>query len=132
MALYFMVMAVQNARNENEGFIGLGDAFKQGWLVFVIGISIHTAFTFVFYNYVDVSLLDVLKEAQVEALDKMAKTFNMSEADLEKAKSGIENENPFNLKSILIALPVSFLFPGALMAIVIAAIMKKDNPAYLN
>ncbi|MBK9150342.1 MAG: DUF4199 domain-containing protein [Saprospiraceae bacterium] len=127
-ALYFMVLAVQNTRNDNGGYIALSEAFKQAWLVFVIGISLHSAFSYVLYNYIDSSLLDVLRETQMESLEKMAKTFKMDEETLNKAKAEIEAENPFNLKALLIALPVSYLFPGSLMAIVIAAILKKDPP----
>lgn len=126
IAIYFMVLTIQNYKNDQDGVITLGDAFSKAWLVFIIGITISGIFSFVLYNYIDISLLDTMREVQVEAIDKMASTFGMDQEAVDKAKSGIESANPIDLKAMLIALPISYLFPGALIAIVIAAIMKRN------
>jgi phosphatidylglycerophosphate synthase len=129
IGIWFMVMAVQAYRNEQEGYITLGDAFTKSWLVYVIGISISGIFSFVLYNYIDVSLLDTMRQVQMDAIDKMAGTFGMDQEAVDRAKAGLEGKNPLDLKAMLIALPISFMFPGALFAIVIAAIMKR-TPLY--
>ena len=127
MGLYFMVMAVQSFKTQNEGYISLAEAFKAAWLTFVIGITMSGIFSFVLYNYIDIDLLDMLRESQIEALQKMAAMLNMDAAAVESAKIKIEDQNPFSLKSFALAMPVSYLFPGAIFAIIIAAVLKKVN-----
>ncbi|MBK9254828.1 MAG: DUF4199 domain-containing protein [Saprospiraceae bacterium] len=130
IGIYFMVMAVKGFKEDTEGYIGVGEAFKAAWLTFMVGTIISTIFTYVLYNIIDSSLLDLMREAQLDAIDKMAAMLNMDQSAIDSAKEGIEDSNPFDLKAVFIALPVAFLFPGAVIAIIIAAIMKKNPDNY--
>jgi len=130
VVVYFMYRTISEIREENGGFISLGDGFKNSWISFIIGMTLSSLFSFVLINYIDPSLLDIIREEQIKALEKMGDLFNMPEEDLQKQIAVIEETNPFNPATYILGLLVSFLFPGSLIAVIIAAIMKKNNPEH--
>ena len=129
ITIYFMSKSVRDSRTDQHGMISLADAFKAGWLAYVLGAFITTIFMFILTNYVDPGLVDVVKQTQIEAIEEVGNFFNVPESQMEEQISMIEDTNPFGLATVALSLPLSFLFPGAIFAIIMAAIMKKNIPA---
>lgn len=128
ITIYFMSKAVKDTRNDLRGFISLSDAFKASWLTYVLGAFLTTVFMFILTNNIDPGLVDVVKQTQIEAIEEVAVFFNIPESQMEEQISMIEDTNPFGLATVALSLPLSFLFPGAVFAIIMAAIMKKNDP----
>lgn len=128
IAVYFIVKVVSVTKAENGGFISLNEAFKAGWLTFVLGSFISSVFMFILVNYVDTALIDHIRNMQIDALMQTKDFLKLSESQLNDQISTIQNTNPYGLAQIAIEIPVSFLFPGAVLAIIIAAIMKRNRP----
>lgn len=128
ITLYFMIKALSNTRKDSQGMLTLGEGFRAGWLTYVLGSVISSVFMYIMVNHVDPSLIDTLKTIQIEAIEKVGTLFKLPEDQLQEQISVIEDTNPFGLAQVALALPFSFLFPGALIAIIIAAIMKKNAP----
>jgi uncharacterized integral membrane protein len=126
LTIALMVMAVKEQREIDEGFISLGTAFKTSWITYVIGTAIAGVFSYILIKFIDTSLLDVMKEIQMEALEKMSGF--LGEDGLEKAQEAIEEQDPFGPVSYGFGMLFTFIFPGALFAIIIAAIMKNNRP----
>ncbi|MBC7885955.1 MAG: DUF4199 domain-containing protein [Saprospiraceae bacterium] len=126
--VYFMRKSVLDQKKDNKGFISLGEGFKMGWLTYILGTVISTLFSFVLINYIDPSLIEILKDIQIEAIEQISKSFNMPEDTMQAQIEAIEDTNPFSVASLGIALPISFLFPGAVIAIIIASVLKKNVP----
>lgn len=126
--LFFMYKTIKDIRDDNGGFISLGDGFKNSWISYIIGMTLSSLFSFVLIKYIDTSLLDIIREEQVKALEKMGSMFNLPEEDLQKQIEAIESTNPFSPATFLLGILVSFIFPGSLIALIMAAIMKKNNP----
>lgn len=124
--IYFMVLAVQSQKKDLNGFISINAAFRHAWLTYVLAVSITTVFTFVLFNYLDTDLATYFKKIQLETFDNIADMLKISEADKLAQKEVIENEEPFGIKTFAFKLPSSFILPGALLAIIIAAILRKD------
>lgn len=127
--IYFMVYVVSFIKKQNEGFITFNDAFKPAWLTYILSSTIIALFTYVLMNFIDPSLIEQLKELQVEAFEAAAKLLKYTEEQKEELLGQLENANPYDLKSIA-SLPFSFLFPGAIIAAIIALI-KRQNPIQL-
>ncbi len=123
--IYFMVSIVSVLKFQNGGYINFFDGFKAAWLTYVLAASLIAAFTYLLMNYIDPSLIERLKAIQVEAVEAAAKWIKMPEDDLETQIEIIESTNPYDLKSIA-NLPVSFIFPGAIIASIIALIKKRE------
>lgn len=122
-----MVMAVKEQRALDDGFASLGTAFKTSWLTFVIGSTIASLFSYVLIKYIDPSLMETMKDIQMEALEKMSGF--LGEDGLEKAQEAIESqEDVLTPVTYIFGIVFSYIFPGALLAIIIAAIMKNNRP----
>lgn len=132
ICIYFMVKSVSVTRSENGGFLSLSESFKSSWLAYVLGSFISSIFMFILVNYIDPSLIESIRDAQIDALKQTSQLFNYSENQLEELISAIKDTNPSGLAQIAVTIPVSFLFPGAILAIVIAAIMKRNRPDQSN
>ena len=126
--LYFMYKTIMDIRNDSGGFITLGDAFKNSWIASIIGLSVSSLFSYVLINYIDPSLLDIIREEQVKALEKMGEWFSIPEEELQTQISAIEDTNPFSAAKFFMGLLISFILPGSLIALIMAAIFKKNNP----
>ena len=124
----FMRQTVIQQRLEQGGYISFRDAFKWAWLTFIPSTVIVVLFNYLLFNFVDSQLIDMQREMAVDALEKMSKFLPVSDEDYEKQLEVVENQNPYGLFSLAVGLPVSFLFPGALIAAIMALIMKKENP----
>ena len=126
--IYFMAYVVSIIKERNNGFISFNEAFKSSWLTYILAASIISVFTYILMNFIDSGLIEKLKEMQVEAFELTSKWLKLNEEDKEKQLEILRTTNPYDLKSIA-ALPVSFLFPGAIIAVVISLIKRKDiNP----
>jgi hypothetical protein len=128
VVIYFMRQAAKDQRQENGGYISFNGGFRTSWLTFVLAQTILTIFSFLLMNYIDPSLLDVMKETQIKVLEDMNNIFKLPEEDFEKQLEAIEDTNPYSLGSVAMALPFSFVFPGALIALIIGLVMKKEEP----
>jgi hypothetical protein len=126
--IYFMVKSVSATKSENSGYLALNESFKSAWLAYVLGSFISSVFMFILVNYIDPTLIDTIRDTQIAVLKQTGQAFNLSEKDIDDQISTIEDTNPFGLAQIAVSIPVSFLFPGAILAIIIAAIMKKNRP----
>ncbi len=132
ICIYFMVKSVSVTRSENGGFLSLSESFKSSWLAYVLGSFISSIFMFILVNYIDPSLIDTIRETQIDVLKQTGTLFKLSDEQIQEQIATIEDTNPFGLAQIAVTIPVSFLFPGAFLAIIIAAIMKKNRPDESN
>lgn len=123
--IYFMVYVVSKIKKQHQGFITFNDAFKPAWLTYILSSTIIALYTYVLMNYLDPSLIDMLKELQLEAFETASKMLKYTDEQKEELLDQLENTNPYDLKSIA-ALPISYLFPGAIIALIIALIKRQD------
>lgn len=126
--IVLMVMAVNEYRDANEGYILFKEGFKAAWLTFIIGVTIVNIFSYLLYNYIDPGLIDVAKEKTMEAIEKMGSF--MGEDAMEASLEEIANSNPFGLPKVLLGILISFIFPGAVLAAIIAAVKVRKRSEF--
>jgi hypothetical protein len=124
--IYCMVLATQAHKKDLNGFIILSEAFRPAWLTFILAATIVSIFTFVLMNYIDPDLSTYFKELQLEAFEKASDLLKLSDTDKAAQMEVMKNSEPYGIKSLAFNLPFSFIIPGALLALIIAAIIKKD------
>lgn len=124
--LGFMRQTVLQHKRDNGGFISFRDAFKASWLTFIPSSVIVAVFSYLLFNFFDPQLLEIQKEILVDTFEKMSSFLPMSDEDYDKQLEALSNQNPYGLQSLATGLPLSFLFPGALIAAIMALIMKKE------
>lgn len=128
IVIYYMTRAVSATRTDGNGYIAFNEAFKASWLTFILASSIAAIFIFLLMNYIDPSLKDMLKQLQLESVEQITSIFRMSEDMKEQMITQIEDSDVNGIKSLAYQLPLSFLFPGVIYALVISLIMKKSAP----
>ena len=129
--VYFMWKATTEEKGINGGFLSFGEGFKAAFLAAVIGGLITQLFSYVLMNFIDPSLVDVLREQSVEAAEKMIAMFGDNEEAAEAMREAMEEQDfTPTLGKTLLGYLGSLVFPTAIIALIIAAITKKEDKSF--
>lgn len=121
----FMYAAIREKKLQSQGYLTLQQGFRETWLTFAIGMGATVIFNFILTNYVDVHLLEIQKEIQIEAIQNMASSMNLSEEKTQKQIEELRNSDGPSLSKLFFGY-ASFLLVGAVPAIILAAVFKKS------
>ncbi len=119
------VLACREFKAQNEGFMRLGQGFMTGFWASIISSIISAVFTYVWLTFIDPTVTDAIKE---NAMAGMAKQ-GLDDEQIEQSLSmmGFMFSPIFTVGAILIGGPIF----GAIIAVIVAAIMKKDPPEFV-
>ncbi len=120
--ILFIVLAVNEEKSLNGGYLGFDPAFKTGFFMMLVVAAIMGAFTYVYFSYINPGIMDLASEKARESMEDR----DMSKEEIERAmryakffmSSGAMTAMAFFLNIIL----------GAVFSLIIAAIMKKEKP----
>lgn len=132
--IFFIVRAIKEEREINEGMISLGEGFVVGFLTFVIGSAftngiqaVHISVDQKFKTIGEQQILNASIEG-METAQKFIQRFrpdDFSDEEKEKALEEIRKNPPkITSSQFLLAFLISLFF-GALIAIIAAAVLKK-------
>ena len=125
--IFFMYRGPVEARKNGNGILKFGEALKISFLVYVLGTLISSIFVFLMFNYIDTSLNEVLREIQIEQTEFMVKLMG-GEDQLDLIQDQIEQQDMQMTPSVMVlGYLVNLIFPGFVMALIIAAITKKTG-----
>ena len=123
-----MFIAVLRERNQKQDqFIAFYDALKTAFQTFVIGYLIKFAFTYLLFNFIDPSLLDIAKNKAVEiftAHRDAQETEEIFQQRLTAFKDG--NFGP-GLLDIGIMLEI---IVGFVLSLSVAGLLRREIPEY--
>jgi hypothetical protein len=118
-----IVLAIKEVRATTNGFISFGKAFSTGLVVTLISSVISALFTYLYFTVINKGMVSHIKMKQEEEM--LAK--GMTEADIEKYSGTMEFFTSPMMMTIF-AFLIMFLI-GLVVALICAAIMKKDDPS---
>ena len=124
IAMYF---AAREERTKNEGLLSFGEGLKATFLTYVIGKLIHTIFIYLMLNHIDPSLMEVMKEVSIEQAEWVAGIVGAEEQLDDLPDKLDEQAFEMNFSLLFMDYLMSLIIPGFLLALVIAAITKRDN-----
>lgn len=129
--IIFMVLAAREEKAKNEGFLSFGEGLKVTILTVAIGMLLTSIFSYVLMNFIDPGMVDVIKEQAIAQAESMADMFGADEAGKEAMMESIEDQDfaPTILTSIMNFL-VILIFPFFFIALIISAIVKKENKTF--
>lgn len=125
IAIFFMSQAIKDVRSTNGGYIDFGSAFVQGLGTFVVGLVISSIFTYILYNFIDPGLEDVIKGHLAETMSGFEEM--MGEEAFDQMLEGVEAQDMASIGTTIKNVFGGSLF-GAIIALIVAAIMKKNRP----
>lgn len=123
---YFIYTATNKHKNEDlGGYISYGRAFGVGAVVVLAITLISIVWTYIYMGFIDPGSMDMAREA---ALEQMINQQGMSESEAEEALA--MTGFMFNPVAISIMAGLFLGFFGLIIDAVVAAVVKKDNPAF--
>jgi ACR3 family arsenite efflux pump ArsB len=123
VTIILMVMCIKECRETlYNGFISFGQAFKNLFLMMLVSSVISGIFMFFYVSVINPSLIDYIKEQQILEMEKKG----MEQAAIDQAMSFSEKFiSPGMMTFWTIA---GGLLLGSLIALIVSAIMKKNDP----
>ena len=79
------VLAALKVRKENEGFLEFSHALKVTFTVFAIALLIQTIFTYILFNFIDVSFKEAVSQEVMNKTEQMMKKFGASDSQIDAA-----------------------------------------------
>jgi hypothetical protein len=121
----FMLLTQKECRDVNGGYLTFGEGFKAGFLYAIFSGIVLTIFTYLYFTVLSPEMVDkilAVTQAQLEAK-------NMSQEQIEQGMSF--TRKIVNPTVLTISAAVSAVVMGAIIALIGAAIFKKDRPPVL-
>ncbi len=120
--IFLMVQSVKAEKSVRE-FTSFSDALKPAFLTYVVGHFLYIIAYFVLLNFVAPDLADMQREIAEKAIEKMGGL--MGEEAMEAAIERLETESfDFTFGKALMSFGWGLIFPGFIIAAIIAAVMK--------
>jgi len=129
--LFCMYKAVDDTKNENDGFITLREAFAAAFIVFAVANLMYMVFFYVLVNVIDPELIQMQIDKGIEMLENMSNTFAIPEKDMEEAIIAIEESAEQSIGQRALGYAMS-LISGGIVSIILAGILKKERPIHLQ
>jgi hypothetical protein len=127
ISIAILIYVVIRAKNELGGYLSFKDGFSTFFLTMFIATSISTLFTITLMNVVDSDYRDkanqITLEFSIDFMDKM----NTPEDIIDESIRKHEEVPPYSVKGLFRAFMVTIML-GALLALIVAAFVKKRNP----
>ena len=124
ISVVFIVMAVEQYKKANEGFLSIGEAIKVGVLVAVIAGVIGAIYQVIYATIIDPDYYDKVVEV---AMKKMSAMANFNEEQLEEFQDKMYANKP----SIASSFSTSIVFSaigGLIISAIVGAVKKKEQP----
>lgn len=127
----FAVLAGLKQRKVNGGYLEFSQALKVTFTVFALGFLLQTLFSYVLFNYIDVSFREALTQRTMEKTEEMLRNFGASEDTIEQTIAGASNTNSYSIGNQLLGYGVMCIV-FFIISLIISAIIKRSRPAFDN
>lgn len=127
--IVILIVAVRAVKKAKEGFVSFKEAFSVAFLTSLIYSLISTAFVIILFNVIDPQAADEIQEKVIENTVAMAERFGGDVSDIDELIKSLEENNQFGTSTQVRGFFTGLLF-SAILALIIAAFMKKDRPIY--
>lgn len=131
VGLIIFILAVSRAKKQMGGFITFRDAFSTFILAYIIFALISTSFNILLFGVIDTAAAEEIRELTIEAQVELMENIGAPEDQIEENIQMLEEGNPYGIGSL-----VQGFFWGiviyAIIGLIVAAIMKKNPPAYME
>jgi hypothetical protein len=120
--IIFIFLAHNTFKKEGDGYMSIGQGLGIGMITSSIGGVLSSVFSTIYITIIDPSILDKIKDMQIEKMEEQG----IDEATIQKSLEMAEwFMSPIGL---FISGLVGILFVGFVISLIISLITKKDNP----
>lgn len=129
--LLFLVKTSREERDRLGGYASFGELLKANFIMYGIAVFIISIFTYILFNYINPGLAQLEIDITGELVVKMLDWFNAPEdlvdetmTEMDKAFEQMGYQKDF---FTILTEFISKLFTGIILALIFAAIFKKDR-----
>ncbi|GAB4489517.1 MAG: hypothetical protein OHK0045_12730 [Raineya sp.] len=116
----FLVIAMKYFRDQNNGFMKFGQGFGIGMIVVAISSVLSGLFVLIYFKFINSKMLEEILDKAREQWEKAG----MDEKAIATAEKFVSPEFMF------VSAAVGGLIFGALLSLIVAAIMQKKQPEF--
>lgn len=120
VTITFLIMAMKYFRDQNSGFMKFGQGFGIGMIVTAISSLLSGIFTMIYFKFINTKMLEEISDKAHQEWEKAG----MDEKAIATAEKFITPEFMF------ITIVVGGLIFGAILALIVSAIMQKKQPEF--
>ena len=132
LPILFIVLSIKADRADEGGYT-MAEGIKAGMITFGIGTFLSMIFTYVLFNIIDPALIDegiqFAREIAEKTADTMAGLMGADEAtkaEMLEEMNSQEMTNPFTIMTLGLGWVIGLIFPGLIIALISAAILKRN------
>ncbi len=123
------VLAALKTRKANGGFLEFSAALKITFTVFALALLVQTAFTYILFNFIDVSFKEAVAQEVITKTEQMMRKFGASDMDIDKALEMARTQDQFSLSRTALGYAISCII-SFIICLIISLIVKKPQPVY--
>lgn len=112
-----------------DDYLPFRDAFLSTLTIIAIGLAISTVYSILVYNVFAPDIAEELHQEVVNQTANLLENIGMDDEAIDTAMIQAEAVNPYSVKNLLISY-FSNLLGGAVLALIIGAIVKKKKPDF--
>lgn len=128
ISVVFIVMAVEQYKKANEGFLSIGEAIKVGVLVAVIAGVIGAIYQVIYTTVIDPNYYEKVVEVAMKKMSGI--TSNFTEEQMEEFQNKMYSSKPSIASSFSLSIVFSAI-GGLIISAIVGAIKKKERPMLL-
>ncbi len=115
-----IVMGIKAFKNQNEGYLSVGQGVQQGLLIGLFAGLLMAIWTFMFFSFIEPDMMDMMKE------NALSQSGDVNE-DQEEMMTGIFGAifNPMTMAIMVIIMKV---FLGLFVGLITGLIIKSNRP----
>lgn len=126
LSITLIWMGIKAFKNENDGFLSLGDALKTGLAISLIAGIVGSIFTYIFITFIEPDFVIQLLDATREKI--VVQNPNMTQDQLDMTMGMTEKMmSPFILTAMGL---IASLFFGFIISLIVGLILKNERPKF--
>ena len=128
ISVVFIIMAIEQYKKANEGFLSIGEAIKVGVVVAVIAGVIGAIYQVIYTTIIDPDYYEKIVEVTMKKMTGI--TSNFTEEQMEEFQDKMYANKPSIASSFSLSIVCSAI-GGLIISAIVGAIKKKERPMLL-
>ncbi len=123
------LLAALKTRKANGGYLEFAAALKITFTVFALALLLQSVFTYILFNFIDVSFKEAVAQEVINKTEEMMRRFGAPDAEVEKALDLARSQDQFSLSRIALGYAISCIV-SFIICLILSLIVKKPQPVY--
>ena len=128
ISVVFIIMAIEQYKKANEGFLSIGEAIKVGVVVAVIAGVIGAIYQVIYTTIIDPDYYEKVVEVTMKKMSGI--TSNFTEEQMEEFQDKMYDSKPSIASSFSLSIVCSAI-GGLIISAIVGAVKKKERPMSL-